>query len=52
MTGFGLSGNLDFFTGLDFVAVLEAVGALDVLDADACFLGYLSERFALLNGDF
>ena len=50
LLGLGLGGNLDFLTGLDLVAVLDAVGTLEVLDRYAGFLGNLGQGFTLLNG--
>ena len=50
MFGLGLGGNLDFLTSLDLVAVLDAVGTLDVLNRNSCFLGNLGEGLALLHG--
>ena len=48
--GFGLGGNLDFFTSLDLIAILDTIGTLDVLDRHARLLGNLGQRLALLDG--
>ena len=43
LSGFFLGRDLDFVAGLDFVAVLDAIGAFKILDRNALALGNLGE---------